>query len=129
MAWRPHDGVGSKVGTLAVVGLDCVGNPSSLGGMTMAVKLHRCSSLWAKTHWHPCWRVQTALDDAGVDYEIVEEPWPGGRGNTEARTGQKKYPWFEFEDGSIYREESKEMAATIAAGKLFDKQGTQQTAT
>jgi hypothetical protein len=31
------------------------------------------------------------------------------------RTGQKKYPWIEFEDGSVYREESKDMAATIRA--------------
>ena len=29
----------------------------------MAVKLHRCSSLWAKAQGHPCWRVQSALDD------------------------------------------------------------------
>jgi hypothetical protein len=30
---------------------------------------------------------------------------------------------IEFENGSIYREESKDMAATIRAGKLDEKRG------
>ena len=30
---------------------------------------------------------------------------------------------IEFEDGSTYREEGKDMAATIAAGRLFEKSG------
>ena len=34
---------------------------------------------------------------------------------------------IEFEDGSIYREESKDMAATIRAGKLDEKRGTAAT--
>jgi hypothetical protein len=37
--------------------------------------------------------------------------------------GQKLYPVIEFENGSIYREESKDMAATIRAGKLDEKRG------
>ena len=41
----------------------------------MAVKLHRCGNMWIKVKAHPCWRVQKALDDAGVEYEIVKEPW------------------------------------------------------
>ena len=41
----------------------------------------------------------------------------------EQLSGQPKYPIIQFEDGSVYREESKEMAATIKAGKLFEKQG------
>ena len=36
-------------------------------------------------------------------------------------TGQRKYPAIEFEDGSVYREDSKDMAATIAAGRLDEK--------
>ena len=31
-------------------------------------------------------------------------------------TGQAHYPEIEFEDGSIYREESKDMAGTIREG-------------
>ena len=38
------------------------------------------------------------------------------------RTGQPLYPAIEFEDGSWYREESKEMARTIADGRLTEKQ-------
>ena len=42
----------------------------------MAVKLHRCPNIWAKTKGHPCWRVQKALDDHGIDYEVIPGPWP-----------------------------------------------------
>jgi glutathione S-transferase len=90
----------------------------------MAIKFHRCKNLFAKFGGHPCWKVQKALDEQGIEYEIVKEPWPGGRDDTLARTGQKKYPWIEFEDGSIYREESKDMAETIRSGHLNDKRGT-----
>jgi hypothetical protein len=36
-------------------------------------------------------------------------------------SGQKLYPVIEFENGSTYRDESKDMAATIRAGKLDEK--------
>jgi hypothetical protein len=85
----------------------------------MAIKLHRCSNVWVKLSGHPCWRVQKALDEAGVQYELVKGPLRK-RDETIQRTGQKKYPWIEFEDGSVYREESKEMAERIRAGKLND---------
>ena len=84
----------------------------------MAIKLHRCRNVWIKFGGHPCWRVQKALDDAGIEYEVDRMPWPGNREETERRTGQKKYPWIEFEDGSIYREESREMAQRIKDGTL-----------
>jgi hypothetical protein len=87
----------------------------------MAVKLHRCKNVWFKLGGHPCWRVQKALDEQGVEYEIVKEQWRGDRGNTVVRTGQKKFPWIEFENGSVYREESADMATTIRAGSLDDK--------
>jgi hypothetical protein len=83
----------------------------------MAVKLHRCKNLWVKGP-HPCWSVQKALDDAGVHYEVVEEKWFGDRPATRQATGQKKFPWIEFEDGSVYREESRDMAKRIREGKL-----------
>jgi glutaredoxin len=93
----------------------------------MAVKLHRCSGMWAKFSGHPCWRVQKALDDSGVEYELVQEgsAFKGSsREQAIEQTGQKKFPWIEFEDGSVYREESKEMAATIRAGRLDEKRQT-----
>ena len=83
----------------------------------MPIKLHRCVNLWVKGP-HPCWTVQKALDGMGIEYEIVEEKWFGGRPPTVEKTGQKKFPWIGFEDGSVYREESKDMAARIRDGKL-----------
>jgi Glutathione S-transferase, N-terminal domain len=89
----------------------------------VAVKLHRCSNIWVKLGGHPCWRVQHALDEAGVDYVVVKQPYRN-REATEKLSRQKKYPVIEFEDGSIYREESKDMAETIKSGRLMEKRGT-----
>lgn len=87
----------------------------------MAVKLHRCSVMWAKMDAHPCARVQKALDEQGIEYEVVKGPLrPGKRTDLERISGQRKYPTIEFEDGSAYRDESKDMAARIRAGKLFE---------
>jgi glutaredoxin len=85
----------------------------------MATKLHRCRLMWFKVDRHPCWKVQKALDEQGVDYEVVAGPLrPGRRDALEAVSGQRKYPVIEFKDGVIYREESAEMAVRIRAGKL-----------
>ena len=94
----------------------------------MAIKLYRCKNLWVKAGGHPCWRVQKALDEQGIEYELVTGAWPaiGKRHDIEQLSGQTKYPVIQFEDGSVYREESKDMAETIMAGQLFDKQGAQQ---
>jgi Glutathione S-transferase, N-terminal domain len=90
----------------------------------MAVKLLRCSGQWAKIKAHPCWRVEKALQEMGIDYEAVHLPSSRGkRGQIETLSGQKKYPAIQFEDGSIYRAESKEMEQTIRAGKLHEHSG------
>jgi glutaredoxin len=87
----------------------------------MAVKLHRCSTMWVKVNAHPCWAVQKTLDEQGVEYEVVKGPLrTGKREDLEQVSGQRKYPVIEFEDGRVYREESKDMAARIRAGKLFE---------
>jgi hypothetical protein len=85
----------------------------------MAAKLHRCSNVWVKLPMHPCWKVQKALDEAGVDYELAKGPSRRGkRDDLERLSGQRMYPVIEFEDGSVYREESKEMADRIKSGNL-----------
>lgn len=88
------------------------------------IKLHTCDWMWAKSRFHACWRVEYALRDAGVEFERVEEPhsW-SKRENTLARTGQRAYPWIELDDGTVYREESKDMAETIREGRLMTKEG------
>jgi hypothetical protein len=90
----------------------------------VAVKLHRCRKRWLKLEAEACWRVEKALIDAGVDYEVVAGPWwPSKRQALVEATGQRVYPAIEFEDGSSYREESKDMAETIRAGRLDSKRG------
>jgi hypothetical protein len=42
----------------------------------VAIKLYRCKNIWVKSGGHPCWRVQKALDDQGIEYELVAGPWP-----------------------------------------------------
>jgi glutaredoxin len=87
----------------------------------MPVKLHRCSMTWVKIGAHPCWRVQKALDEAGIEYELVTGPINRSKRDAIVKlSGQKLYPVIEFEDGHVYREESKDMAARIRAGKLFE---------
>jgi glutathione S-transferase len=71
---------------------------------------------------HPCWRVQRELDAAGIEYEVVPGPVrQAKRDDLEQLSGQRLYPVIEFEDGSVYREESKDMAETIKSGHLQDK--------
>jgi len=88
------------------------------------VMLHRCRFLWLKASGHPCWAVQSALDDQGIRYEIVKAPVrKSRRADIERLTGQRRLPVIEFEDGTVYRAESQDMAARIRAGKLFDGSG------
>jgi len=91
---------------------------------SMAIKLHRCSNVWVKVAGHPCWKVQRELNAAGVDYEVVKGPVRrGNRDELERLSGQRLYPVIEFEDGTIYREESAAMAERIKAGKLDEAKG------
>ena len=90
----------------------------------MAVKLHRCSNQWVKLKGHPCWKVEKALQDMGIDYERVNLPsGRGKRDEIQSLSGQKKYPVIQFEDGSVYREESKDMERTIREGRLMERAG------
>lgn len=91
----------------------------------MAVKLHRCPGTWAKLGGHPCWKVQKALDEQGIEYEVVTGPWLRKRRTTvRDGTGQSAYPAIQFEDGSWYREQSSDMARTIRDGRLMEKRGS-----
>jgi glutathione S-transferase len=100
----------------------------------MALKLHRCGTMWLKIGSHPCWRVQKALDEAGIAYEVVEHPKSRGTRTALAirqlslcyaaspdyvqLTGQSALPAIELEDGTVIREESKDLAARIREGRL-----------
>ena len=88
--------------------------------MLVSIKLHRCPNTWAKLGGHPCWKVQKALDEQGIEYMLVAGPLRRGkRDELERISGQRRYPVIEFDDGTTYRAESGEMAARIRAGQLF----------
>ena len=85
----------------------------------MTVKLHRCSNHWVKVSGHPCWKVEKALIDEGIPFELVLGPVrKSKRDALEALSGQRLYPVIVREDGSVYREQSKDMAARIRDGRL-----------
>lgn len=87
----------------------------------MAIKLHRCPNVWVKVGAHPCWKVQSALDEQGIEYEVVKGPlFKGKRDDLERLSGQRLYPVIELEDGRAYRAESKDMAEKIRAGQLLN---------
>jgi glutathione S-transferase len=83
------------------------------------VRLHRCKNTFVKIGAHPCWKVQKALDDQGIEYEIVKGPVRRSkRDDLERLSGQRLYPVIELPDGEVYRAESKDMAARIESGGL-----------
>ena len=85
----------------------------------MPVKLHRCPLTFLKMDGHSCWRVQKALDEKGVDYEVVTHSiLRPRRHEVKEKTGQAALPVLEVEDGRWIREESKDLAAKIRAGEL-----------
>ena len=75
--------------------------------------------MWVKIGGHPCWKVQKALDEQGIEYEVVPGPQRSSkRDDLERLSGQRKYPVIELPDGEVYRAESNEMAERIRAGGL-----------
>jgi glutathione S-transferase len=87
--------------------------------MADKVILHRCSWTFLHTDLDACWRVQKALDEQGVEYEVVKHGFgKGKRPEVVALSGQKLLPVLELPDGTAYRAESKDMAAKVRAGEL-----------
>ena len=87
----------------------------------MAVKLHRCGIMFIKGP-HPCWRVQKALEDSGIEYEIVKHSAiRGRRTDLIERSGQKILPVVELPDGTMVRDESARLAERIRAGELGER--------
>jgi hypothetical protein len=67
----------------------------------------------------PCWRVEKALREVGIEYTLAPGPSrPSKRDAMLEHTGQLLYPAIELEDGTWYREESKDMARRIRDGRL-----------
>jgi len=78
--------------------------------------------MFSKWGGHPCWKVQKALDEAGVEYELVKQPaLRRNRNEYERLTGYRVLPAIELEDGTFLREESDELVARIRDGRLGEK--------
>ena len=83
------------------------------------IKLHRCSYTFLHTDLDACWKVQSALDEQGIAYDVVKHGYSKGkRPDVVALSGQKMLPVIELADGSAYRAEADEMAAHVRAGKV-----------
>ena len=88
----------------------------------MKVTVHTCPNPWLAVPGHPCTRVIGALKAAGVEYDIVKNPLSRGkRTKVEELSGQRLLPLIQFDDGVIYREQSKDMVVTIRDGQLAEK--------
>ena len=83
------------------------------------VKLHRCSYTFLHTDLDACWKVERALKEKGVEYEVVKHGFgKGKRPDVVALSGQKLLPVLELSDGTVYRAESDQMAAKVRAGEV-----------
>ena len=88
------------------------------------MKLHRCSWTFLHTDMDACWKVQRALDEKGIEYEVVKHGFGKGkamRAEIEMLSGQRLLPVLELPDGSVYRAESDDMAAAIRSGEIADR--------
>ncbi|MBK5116754.1 MAG: glutathione S-transferase N-terminal domain-containing protein [Thermoleophilia bacterium] len=89
-----------------------------------AVTLHRCPLHFIRHKGHGCNNVQNALDEAGIEYTVAHAPLrKGKRAEVEGLSGQRSVPVIEFEDGSAWRADSKEIVAAIESNTLFDHAG------
>jgi glutathione S-transferase len=83
------------------------------------VKLHRCSWTFLHTDLDACWKVERALKEQGIEYEVVKHGYgKGKRPEIVALSGQKLLPVLELPDGTAYRAESDDMAARVRAGEI-----------
>jgi glutathione S-transferase len=89
--------------------------------MADKLKLHRCSWTFLHTEKDACWKVQKALDEQGIEYEIVKHGYGKGqkmRDGVKQVGGDGLLPVLELPGGEVYRAESDEMAARVRSGSL-----------
>lgn len=85
----------------------------------MAIELRRCPSMWVRIGAEPGLRVEKALDEQGVECEVIRGPFRRGRRVVlEKLEGQRQCPVIELEDGMVCREESRDVAARIRRGEF-----------
>ncbi|MDX6586407.1 MAG: hypothetical protein QOI31_880 [Solirubrobacterales bacterium] len=89
--------------------------------MPEPVKLHRCSYTFLHTEMDACYKVQKALEEKDIPYEVVKHGWTKSekaRAHVIEISGQKLLPVLELPSGEVYREESSDMAERVRNGSL-----------
>lgn len=89
--------------------------------MSEPVKLHRCSWTFLHTEMDACWKVEKALKEEGIPYEVVKHGYGKSEKSRAAiieKSGQKLLPVLELPGGEVYRAESDEMAERVRSGGL-----------
>ena len=89
--------------------------------MAEPVKLHRCSWTFLHTDMDACWKVERALKEEGIPYEVVKHGYgksEKSRADVIELSGQKQLPVLELTDGEVYRAESDDMAERVRGGEL-----------
>jgi len=87
--------------------------------MPEPIKLHRCSYTFLHIDMDACWKVERALKEQGVPYEVVKHGWgksDSSRSEVIELSGQKLLPVIETPAGEVYRAESDDMAARVRNG-------------
>ena len=89
--------------------------------MPEPVKLHRCSWTFLHTDMDACWKVEKALKEEGIPYEVVKHGYgksEKSRAEVIELSDQKLLPVLELPSGEVYRAESDDMAARVRSGGL-----------
>lgn len=89
--------------------------------MAEPVKLHRCSYTFLHTEMDACWKVEKALKEEGIPYEVVKHGYgksDKSRSDVIELSGQKSLPVLELPGGEVYRAESDDMAERVRSGGL-----------
>jgi len=95
--------------------------------MSEPVKLHRCSYTFLHTEADACWKVERALKEEGIPYEVVKHGYTKGdkaRSEVIELSGQKLLPVLELPGGEVYRADSGDMAARVRSGELGSEAST-----
>ena len=89
--------------------------------MSETAKLHRCSYTFLHTEMDACWKVEKALKEEGIPYEVVKHGYgksEKSRAEVIELSGQKLLPVLELPGGEVYRADSGDMAARVRSGDL-----------
>jgi glutathione S-transferase len=89
--------------------------------MPQPIKLHRCSYTFLHTEMDACWKVEKALKEENIPYEVVKHGYgksEKSRAEVIELSGQKLLPVLELPNGDVYRDDYSAMADRVRSGGL-----------